>query len=535
MQFLQRCLEGGDIIQKIIPLLLAIFLVFSASGIVIGGQKEDRNNNSRMETIFTGEPQPVTVDESMLISNYTWAIMRYDHALPSENFGMIQAPTPSQGTILIPTNMMSIEVCRAALSVWRETKMETLKALDEYDAQRMLHTSNAFFNGRNEWHTESSFNFRKESANEMDALGDICFRADLVGECYSQASFNTAVLRLCGFSPEEVFTIGIQSYQGGHAVNIVKVEDQWYVFDSTYAPFVRIGLRPSLIFEIYFRPPITDYITLLENDKYLINFGTLFPQYYPNLADPYSNIDSETLIEIVGNIRPLFNYSSLGRAKWKIHSFMENATPNPWMKTTAVPYTAEDAEGNTIEEKAESLASLNKEFVINQIGGEIPNQYDKSLYGLGLLSVDYPQAYANAARLAAWTSQFGIKLDKPISLFDTLMASLWIRVTIINKQIAPADCVAYSDLLYLRHAGSTIDQAIMAYGTLRNMKKDSELWSSDDLYVLITEDNNGYLAVNINDDWKYLNFEGVKAINTESPNNIDMAFNEIEYLPDWIE
>jgi len=502
--------------------------------LVLSNQEEDNYASLKM---MNEKPYVIIVDESGLIQNYTWAVMRYDHLESSENHGMIQIPNPTIGTILIPTNMMSLEVCRAALYVCRETKMETLRALDEYVSQRMIHTMDAFFRNEDEWHTKSSFNCRKESANEMKALGDICLKADLVGECYSQASFNTAVLRLCGFSPEEVFTVGISGLeQGGHGVNIVKVEDRWYIFDSTYAPYVRKNMRDTLIFEVYIRPPFTDCITIIENDKYLINFGIPFSEYIsPTLEHPFSNIDSVLLTEIVNNIMPIFNCSSLGENGWNLDSFIENATPNPWMKTIAVPYTIENAEGTSIEEKAQSLVSLNKDFIFNQIGGEIPNQYDMSLYGLGLLSVDFPQVYANAARLSAWTSRFGIKLDTSTPLFDTFITSLWIRLTIRDKQIVPSDCVAYSDLLYLCHKGSSIEKAVLAYGTLRNMKKNEELWSSDDLNILVTDDNEGYLAVYINDKWRYLSFEKGNMISDNVPSDIIMVFNEVDYANIWEE
>ncbi|MEA3459046.1 MAG: hypothetical protein U9R21_10270 [Candidatus Thermoplasmatota archaeon] len=533
--------------EKIVPFCLAVILLFSSSA--FGIAKQDTNTIDKDEIL---DLQPVnpsmwikdqminTVEQSnvenpSLIDNYTWAVMRYDSKQYSENYGIVGLTTPSAGTILIPANMMSNEVCRAAISVYRDSKMETLEAFDAYVSERMLHTSSAFYNGEDEWHTETCYNFRKESAVEMGALGDICLRADIVGECYAQASFNTAVLRLCGFSAEEVFTVAIQSYQGGHGINVVKVEDQWYVLDSTYAPFVRIGMRDGIIFEKYFMPPITDYIILLENDKYMINFGTLYPQYIPTMKDPYLNMDSEKLSEIIEDIRPLFNNSFLGKQKWTLDSFVENATPNPCMKTIAVPYTVEDAEGLSIEEKATDLAERCRDFIFDQDDENNQDQYDKSCYALGLLSVDYPQVYANAAKLAAWTSWYGIKRDMSTPFFDVFMTSFWTRATILNKQVVPNGCVAYSDLLYLRHAGSSVDKAVLAYGTLRNMEKDNDFWSADDLYVLITDDNQGYLAVNLNDDWKYLNFEGGKAISDDSPGNVDMAFNEVEYLHSWEE
>ena len=531
--------------KKIILFYLVFILLLSSSTIGIANQdintideKQVLDHVPLTPSMWIKDQMINTIEQSnvenpSLIDNYTWAVMRYDMGQHSENHGNIALTTPSAGTVLIPADMMSNEVCRAAISAYRDSKMETLEAFDAYVSERMLHTSSAFYNGEDEWHTETCYNFRKESAVEMGALGDVCLRADLVGECYAQASFNTAALRLCGFSAEEVFTVGIQCNQGGHAVNAVKVEDQWYILDSTFARFVRLGMRDSVIFEKYFMPPITDYIIFLENDKYLINFGVLVPQYIPTMKDPYLNMDTEKLSEIIEDIRPLFNNSFLGKQKWALDSFVENATPNPWMKTIGVPYTAEDAEGTSIGEKASDLAERCRDFIFDQDDENNQDQYDKSCYALGLLSVDYPQAYANAAKLAAWTSWYGIKRDMSTPFFDVFMTSFWIRTTILNKQVVPDDCVAYSDLLYLRHAGSSVDKAVLAYGTLRNMEKDNDFWSADDLYVLITDDNQGYLAVNLNDDWKYLNFEGGKAISDDSPGNVDMAFNEVEYLHSW--
>jgi hypothetical protein len=473
------------------------------------------------------------LDDKSIIENYTWAFMRYDHYEPSLNFEKIDIPTPTVGSILVPANMMSEEICKTALQIYHDSKLETFHALDEYDCKCMIHTMDAFFKTTDEWNTDSSFNYRKESAVEMNALGDICFKADLVGECYAQASFNTAVLRLCGFSAEEVFTIAIQGESGGHAVNIVMVDDEWYVFDSTFAPYVRKGMRDSVIFPIYYRSPITDYIILLENDKYLINFGTLFSEYIPTMKDPYNNMDADCLTDIIGNIRPIFNYSYLGKTKWNISDFIEQASPHPLMKTVEIPYTVKDAVGNNLIEKTDSLVALIKNFVSNQLDYEVINQYDKSRYALGYLDVEYPQVYAKAAKLAAWTSKFGIILDLSIAKMDIYLTLVWLQSTIRTKQIVPNNCIAYPDLLYIRHAGSTIDKAILAYGTLCNMKKDTDFWSADDLYVLITDDYKGYLAVNLNKDWKYLSFEKGILLSDTPPPNVTMVFNEIESTDTW--
>ncbi|UCB59319.1 MAG: hypothetical protein JSV67_03230 [Thermoplasmatales archaeon] len=116
---------------------------------------------------------------------------------------------------------------------------------------------------------------------------------------------------------------------------------------------------------------------------------------------------------------------------------------------------------------------------------------------------------------------------------DIYLTLVWLQSTIRTKQIVPNNCIAYPDLLYIRHAGSTIDKAILAYGTLCNMKKDTDFWSADDLYVLITDDYKGYLAVNLNKDWKYLSFEKGILLSNTTPPNVTMVFNEIESTDTW--
>ena len=466
-----------------------------------------------------------------LIDEYTWCVLRYDHKVRSEQFGSIAVAYPTAGTVLIPANMMSLEVCRAALASQGSTVREILDAYEQYCIDTMLHTSPAFFQQGDEWNTPNIACFRKESADEMKALGQICFRGDLIGDCYGQASFNTAALRLAGVPPEEVFTITIW----GHALNIIKVDGEWYVFDSTYAEYVRKGYWDSLIFEDYPLPPPYNRIMYLENDKYFINFGTPAPQYFPKLVEPYCNIDGELLIDITEAIVPKFNNSVLGGRVWEIHRFLENATPCPEMKTVAVSISVEDAVGSTVEEKAQSLVDFVEEFVLSQTGDDPPNQYDRSLYCKGFLSVDYPQAYANAAKYAAWTSYLAIRLDSPLSILDPRITVLWIRLNILNRQILDEDCVAFSDFPYLRRAGSSVDQAVMAYGTLRNMKKDSDFWPVDDVYVLVTDDYEGYLAVNMHDTWKYLSFEKGQMMSNTAPIDVVMVFNEVDYLNAWEE
>jgi len=510
-------INGGSNIKKILPFIIIILFISSFSQISLA---ENQIKNIKY------------INNSNQINELTWAIMRYqgDITNPPCNFGTIEMPKPTPGSIVIPINMMCYETCHAAVSIFNDDKMDTVEALDEYDIKNMIFRLS--FMLISEWARPKSLPcyYPTSFADEMLSLGEVCLRANLVGHCYSQSLFNTAVLRLCGFSAEEVFTLTMPI----HAVTIFKADGKWYIFDSTPAEFARRGMLDSLIFDSM-DPPLDDIIIYLENDKYFINFGAGSPTYKPYLEQPFSNMEAELLKTIISDITPLFNNSQLGYPGWNLTDFLNIAVPCPEVKTIAVPYNVDNAVGDTIEEKTQSLISLNKEFMKNQIGGDILNQYDRSFYGIGDLKVDYPQTYANAAKYAIITSWIASKLDRTSQILDCILTSYWIKLNVKNKPIMEYNHVAQSDLLYLRHAGSTLDQAILAYGTLRNMKKDINLWQPEDLYIIATEDYEGFLAINLTGDWRYLNFGKGKSLQNDPPTNSIISFNEIECLGIWKE
>jgi hypothetical protein len=65
------------------------------------------------------------------------------------------------------------------------------------------------------------------------------------------------------------------------------------------------------------------------------------------------------------------------------------------------------------------------------------------------------------------------------------------------------------------------------------MIKENDFWPTEDLYILITKDNLGYLAFNYNSDWGYLSFGKEKLIQDNAPEDINMVFNEINYFNTW--
>lgn len=64
-------------------------------------------------------------------------------------------------------------------------------------------------------------------------------------------------------------------------------------------------------------------------------------------------------------------------------------------------------------------------------------------------------------------------------------------------------------------------------------KKEGKFWSQNSLFVIVTNDNNGYLAVNtLEEGWKYLNFGEGPPIQTQI-DNVSFAFNEEIKIEEW--
>lgn len=521
----------AGILITIVGIVLAASIPAEVNTYVFEGNGEQRESQKVLAdsiNVITHQINQVGL-KGDLIEEYTWAVMRYDHTQRSVNFGDIEWPEPSPGVILVPANVISPELCRVALQIHDINKMETLNTLVDFDEKNMMHMTPALLPRIVEWNSPGVRGaYRKDAAHEMFCLGERCISpwANVVGDCYALSSFNTAVLRLCGFEPDEVFTVLIN----GHAVNTMKCNGKWYVIDPTLSSGVRKGYFDTVLFEKYNESEIFDIYNMIfgvENDRYFVRFGW-------RGADICSNMDGTMLLDIFEGVLPAFDYPIVGAKNWDIEEFVKEAGPNPYMINVSLPYTVEDAIGGNIDEKADFLSHMNYEFIRQQaMPEESPNQYNKALYAYNLMNVSYPQAYANAAKFAAWTSWLGDELDAKSSCKDISRTVNWIRLNIRTDQILNRNQIAFSDFPYIMRKGSTFDQAVMAYGTLRNMDKDDDFWQPEDLYVLVTENYEGYLAVNGTEGWEYLNFGVGDPIVTDPPDNPKMVFNEIESLGIW--
>ena len=503
--------------------------------------------------------------EKEMIDEYTWAVLRYDEYFRNQvNNNLIKLSSPADGPIMVNANFMSPEVCRVALLVYNETengtlnKYQTLKNLAEYAEKTMVFSVGDIPT----WGPPSdNLVVHRTIAHE----GALCAKysnyeqVKFIGGCYSQSSFCTAVLRLCGFKPEEVlnvFVSGMRTYLVknnnsieilenkvmNHVVNLVNVDDSWYVMENAIINSSRGRLFSEYRYGIILIIPGTDYqnatkinriflkdsIHGFDNDYYRIGDGW----GQNDFCKLFSNMEKEQLKKLFEGVFSTFVFAKMSPlVRFRLLYF---AKPHEALSDVYLPYTVKDTIGETIDEKAEYLSQLNRDFILDhKSDSNIPNQYDKTVYAYGLINVTFPQVYANAARLSVLTSLFGYANDTDDIFEDVNKTINWMREKFEVNQTVNQDQVAFSDLTYNIKNGSTLDQAVFAYGAIRNMRKDDDFWPVDDLFVLVTNNNEGYLAVNLPvEGWVYLNFgEGLSILKTVE--NICLAFNEEVKLDDW--
>ena len=563
-----------NVINKFFSVLVLIILACS-----IFSNVNATNSKNEIKINIESSEEKNNPTEEEIINDYTWSVIKYcDWFTNQVNSENIRISQPTYGPLLVLTDFMSPDLCKVALDVYCENddgsldETGTLIKLAKYVNDSVVH-----YFGINEKNTPdldqedifdnpaiTSKTGKKISAQEMAVLGDYYLdeRYDFIGDCGSVSSFITAVLRLCGFSAISVFNVGFggqplaimnffpfifKTRPIGHYINLICADEKWYVIDGTmwynqsYGRLFTEDDKYQISKLLFIKDNISnivaeknrifykDQFNLLENDKYFLGSSWQDDPFWKF----YSNMNKEdfrnTLLSAMKKGFKNAKFSNIPYISKRLFlsRISNRVTENPYVSTIGLPYTVKDAVGETIQVKASYLAKLNREFIDNHknVNGLL-NQYDKAFYAYGYINVSYPQAYANAARLAGHTSWFGYMNDSNTAYEDVNNTINLIKQNFTVNPVLNKDQVAFSDFTYVLRNGSTLDLAVFAYGAIRNMKKDDDFWSADDLFVIVTDNNTGYLAVNITgNEWTYLNFEEGNKFKTNIE-NIRFAFNE---------
>jgi hypothetical protein len=191
-----------------------------------------------------------------------------------------------------------------------------------------------------------------------------------------------------------------------------------------------------------------------------------------------------------------------------------------------VPYTISDC--STPEE----LVAKNFDFMKDNAVSNPDCQYMKSLVARCPRDTQFYPVYANAAKYGPWAADYGATLGKD-SLKSILSALSDIFKDFNDTYVVHPGEVTFGDLTLLVKSGSSLDQAIAAYGVMRNVKIGGKHTPPQTLRILIDKNNDGYLGVDIEGQgWTYLDFSKDK-LTTSCPHSIEYSFNEVEGGPDW--
>jgi hypothetical protein len=482
-----------------------------------------------------------TANETELYDSRTWAFMLYDWTASTGNYENVMPPRQQMSVQLSIANTMCEKLVEVAAQIKRDTKYDTLLALEAYNVENIDYLKNdRFYKEYGVLGYTPGMNsvFRKHTADNMFAIKDSSISGKMMADCCGLTCWNHAILRLAGFGPEEAFMEWIP----GHIFNVVRVENgKWYALDSTLngQSTVEWVVSPNHIHDEYVWSNIVGWF----NDRYVIEFS--YSRYVDSCIDndDYCNMEPEKLRTMIDEIKPLIGDAKFGDdyKPEKIEKYIENMKyPNKFIDVALPDFDLSNpsAAHKAIVEYVEEVAKVHSS-----------SQYGCAVWSQGRIdesTISFMQPYARAAKLADYPGLRDMvtsspHMDTPSPESDIIAAYSWTSSTIITQRLASKELIMEPDFTFITGKGSSLDKALFAYGTMRNMKKDADYWQPSDVFILMDKDYNGYLAVNLSGSWIYTDFTetGVAntaqsiLLNTDAPENIVVAFNENETRQKW--
>ena len=422
---------------------------------------------------------------------------------------------PPQGIAmpLILADMLSPQLTDTAIKVYQGDG--SVQNLADFDKENLIHISRCY-NGT-PWSTTEEFRGnRKASAWEMFGFSE--YTGKVAGDCYSNACFNTALLRLDGLPPDEVYRISMGGANPGegHSINLVRNE-RTQILDSTACPecyplFDHYGNR---IEWIYFRVAVND-------EHYLWCYDT------SNI--PQTEIDAiqEDVFALINKMlyTPVEYQTDEHVVEGGLRLSVKDVIPSPIVSDGVegdVNVNFNEAKETLRGSAAELLAQKVYNFVLQQALEHPESQYAYARYAAGLMDVKKPQAYAYATTLAWLTEDAAHRMDKEMPQEDVNATIRYLQK--IGPHEGFEDCFSFPDYLIITEAGCPRDKALLAYGLLRNMRYGEECWNETNLYVVVVGDG-AYLAYRYEDGgWNFIDCATNELVEEMTP-GIVMLFNE---------
>ena len=460
------------------------------------------------------------------INDFMSAFLRFVHwHLPSYPTGIF--------TVLADTTDENL--CSVALSTYNGEILDEDSTYTKFVNEEMRHTQAMFGEDNYPWNSKTNYTYRKENAHEMFVFDK--YFGKVTGDCYAQAIFNEAVFRLWGFEPDKTFMLSIGGDKNGHIINLVSLNNEWFLFDSV-----------NYIMPI-FRGGYFDYFKYLRG---FFNEGlyTIFADYF-NMYPSKSNMSLDEIKAIANSAKSLFkgnlHFGSGVNHKEKIDDFtpfskFENVVDRS-LKTTifdAIPTVPEnikdtayyevDSIGDffnlTYKKRQELLESasiylslLAYDEILKDSINHPTSQYTLSRYAMQTVRVKNPEAYARGAIYAARTVELLVKGFNGKTMSD--MLDFVIKELNEIELLGPSSLFEYPDMTLFIKKGNPYSRSLFAYALLYNL-----FYNEKDLYILWGPSGEGYISFVDNKETKYIDCNGkeVKIID-KRPENIWVEFN----------
>lgn len=344
------------------------------------------------------------------------------------------------------------------------------------------------------------------------------------------SALSTALLRLSGFSENEVYSLTTSE---GNAV--------FLNIDGGYS----VTPGSPVVHDTELQLPAGKLISVYNDGAFL--------SYEYNT----SNLDSEEAASISDKAGKLYilNERASGKAPEKV-SFGKSELS----EIIGVPYDSDIIYNllrntyitddspclySTLDEAREQLrSSMGRllamkctRYMTNAAARHPFSQFDQARYTAGLINVENPNAYAEAAENSLMVKELSGGIANLLSdASDKTMKIIDILDTIAEADTVP-DRFLFPDYCIINKTGSHRDKALLAFGLYSRLTG-----SSEDTYIVLGE-NSSYLAFMEEDRWKYLDckFNTLREFLEDdiyAVFNKDFVYNkklDTGYLPDIIE
>ncbi len=437
-------------------------------------QKHMEANIAVMEEELQSEKDQLTRELGYLYNPY-----REDYSKAFSRYEFYPEKSLYDSMVLINANFTDSRLCASAFRLPYGNNRGTAYAFADYVNRNISLSKDKSSNdngpllGGKSAHTLTAHEMRG-SGNELEI-----------------SALGVSMLRLAGFSADEVYSTTAEE---GTAI--------FFNIDSGYAisPGSPVVHTPEL------QLPIGRLQSVYNDGAFLS---------YENNA---SNLDAEEASAIYDRAKELFKLSGrspkdapakvpVGKSELEEKLYVPNSLEDIYglLRNT---FITDDAPSSfsTLDEARDKLRSAmgsllaikNTRYIINAASRYPASQFDYARYAAGLINVEHPNAYAEAAEDSKLLSDLGSTISNLLSNSSAKTQKIISVLADIEDEENDSDMFLFPDYYIANKTGNHWDKALLAFGLYSRLTGITE-----DTYVALGE-SSSYLVFKEEDQWKYL-------------------------------